>query len=103
MDIIRETADKYQPLFNLMSEDHGLTLTISEMDDIISKVDEVKQLFIPIVSPRTSEIKKAVTEKLNHYKTAIGNPDYASELEQNAAHTLVRELTYLDSICEYEG
>jgi hypothetical protein len=55
MDIIRETADKYQPLFNLMSEEHGLTLTISEMDDIIAKVDEVKQLFIPIVSTRTFE------------------------------------------------
>lgn len=53
MDIIKETAEKYQPLFNLMSEEHGLTLTMSEMDDIIAKVDEVKQLFIPIVSQRS--------------------------------------------------
>lgn len=55
MDIIRETADKYQPLFNLMSKEHGLTLTINEMDDIIAKVDEVKQSFTPIVSTRTFE------------------------------------------------
>ncbi len=45
MNILRETADKYQSLFNLMS-DHGLSLTISEMDDIIAKCDEVKQLFV---------------------------------------------------------
>lgn len=32
-----EIADLYQDLFNHMSQEHGLTLTISQMDDIISE------------------------------------------------------------------
>lgn len=35
--ISREIADQYQGLFNLISKEHGLTLTISEMDDIVSE------------------------------------------------------------------
>ena len=30
-----DVADQYQPLFDLMSKDHDLILTISEMDEII--------------------------------------------------------------------
>lgn len=35
MDIQREIADQYQGLFNLMSKEHNIILTISEMDEII--------------------------------------------------------------------
>lgn len=35
MQIPIELADCYQELFNLMSYEHGLTLTTSEMDEII--------------------------------------------------------------------
>ena len=35
MEIPIDVADKYQSLFNLMSKQYGLTLTISEMDEII--------------------------------------------------------------------
>ena len=69
MDIIKETADKYQPLFNLMSEEYGLTLTMSEMDDIITKVDEVKQLFITNVVGRSEQLlalAKWIQENGNH-------------------------------------
>lgn len=41
MDIHREKADKYQGLFNLMNNEHGLILTITEMDEIIIEAQKV--------------------------------------------------------------
>jgi hypothetical protein len=41
MDIQKEEADKYQGLFNLMSKEHNLTLTISEMDEIIREAQKI--------------------------------------------------------------
>ena len=41
MDIHREIADQYQGLFNLMSKEHNLILTISEMDEIIIESQKV--------------------------------------------------------------
>jgi hypothetical protein len=38
-----EQAERYQELFNLMSKEHGLTLTMTEMDDIISEVEKLQQ------------------------------------------------------------
>jgi hypothetical protein len=38
---IREIADCYQELWNHMNQDHGLILTISEMDDIINESQKV--------------------------------------------------------------
>lgn len=55
------------------------------------------------VSSGTSELKKAVSEKLKKYKGMIGSPDYPHRIEQNACECLVRELTYLDDIVEYES
>ena len=38
-------ADKYQEFFNFMYQEHDLTLTISEMDEIIHEADRlVKKL-----------------------------------------------------------
>ena len=39
--ISRIEADKYQDFFNMMSDQHGLTLTIGEMDDIINEAKQV--------------------------------------------------------------
>ena len=44
MNMIKEDADKYQGLFNLMSKEHNLTLTISEMDDVIFEAQKVVKL-----------------------------------------------------------
>lgn len=40
-DIPREIADTYQDLFNLMSNEHNLILTISEMDEIIHETQKI--------------------------------------------------------------
>ena len=39
------TAEKYQDFFNFMADEHGLILTNSEMDDIISKAQDVVKKF----------------------------------------------------------
>jgi len=41
MDTQRQIADHYQGLFNLMSNEHNLILTISEMDEIIIEAQRV--------------------------------------------------------------
>jgi predicted small metal-binding protein len=38
----KELAECYQPLFDLMSKEHGLILTTSEMDEIIKAAIKVK-------------------------------------------------------------
>ena len=43
--IIKEEADKYQELFNFFSQEHNLTLTISEMDEIIREVEIFKKQY----------------------------------------------------------
>lgn len=37
----KQVAESYQPLFDLMSKEHGLVLTESEMQEIILKALEV--------------------------------------------------------------
>jgi len=44
-NLIKEEADKYQELFNFFSQEHNLTLTISEMDEIIREVDVFKKQY----------------------------------------------------------
>jgi len=41
MEVDTEIAKAYQPLFDLMANEHGKILTISEMDDIISAAEKV--------------------------------------------------------------
>ena len=38
-NIIRDQADKYQRFFNFMLQEHKLTLTIREMDEIFHEAD----------------------------------------------------------------
>lgn len=40
-DLIREEADKYQDFFNFMSKEHNLTLTISEMNEIVIQAQKL--------------------------------------------------------------
>lgn len=50
-DLIREEADKYQDFFNFMSKEHNLTLTVSEMDEIVIQSQKlVNNLLKPDVS-----------------------------------------------------
>jgi len=51
-----EQAERYQELFNLMSKEHGLTLTMTEMDDIISEVEKLKQSSIFGVVQPSAEV-----------------------------------------------
>jgi hypothetical protein len=39
----QQISSYYDPLFNLMAQEHGLTLTISEMNEIISVVEEMQE------------------------------------------------------------
>ena len=41
MEIQREVADRYQGLFNLMSKEYNLILTISEMDEIVHQAQKL--------------------------------------------------------------
>lgn len=40
-DTHRGISTKYQELFNLMNKEHGILLTIAEMDEIINEVQKV--------------------------------------------------------------
>ncbi len=42
---IKGTAEKYQPLFDLMHDEHGVILLESEMDDIIYASQKVVDNF----------------------------------------------------------
>jgi hypothetical protein len=64
MYVNTEIADKYQEFFNFMSQEHDLTLTISEMDEIVSEAQKlVKKLAIPLVSQQR-QLLLAYTEYL---------------------------------------
>ena len=40
------TADKYQEFFDFMYQEHGLILTIDEMNEIVSEVEKLKKKLI---------------------------------------------------------
>jgi hypothetical protein len=46
---LKELASHYDGLFNLMEQEHGLILTISQMDDIIRESQKVVEKFYPDV------------------------------------------------------
>jgi len=39
--VAKETADKYQDFFNFMNQEHGLILTISEMNEILEEAQKL--------------------------------------------------------------
>lgn len=50
-----EIADCYQKLFNHMSKEHGLTLTIQEMDEIIHLSDQTKEAYNKLMTDTESQ------------------------------------------------
>ena len=44
-----DIAECYQPLFDLMLTEHGLTLTVSEMNEIITSANEVRKLIKELI------------------------------------------------------
>jgi len=59
-----EIADKYQDLFNHLSQEHNLTLTISEMDDIISEAQKVVKKSNRM-EPKLQEVSENIYNQLN--------------------------------------
>lgn len=83
-DLQREEADRYQSLFNLLNQEHGLILTISEMDDIIiecakifnqrvskkdSTIETRKKQFACIIGQLGSEYKREMLVEFYNYWT----------------------------------
>lgn len=58
MNIDRETADKYQGLFNYLNDQYGINPTIEGMNDLIAEVDKTKQLLIPLVVLQSEQLPK---------------------------------------------
>jgi hypothetical protein len=57
-------AQDYQPLFDLMANDHNLTLTKSEMDDIISEA-------LNVVGPTYVQMRSTISERVNVYTSKL--------------------------------
>ncbi len=69
--IAREQADLYQDFFNFLSQEHNLTCTIEEMDEIIHEAQTfVKNFDIADVS-NLRELFKCDCGCTNHYKNEI--------------------------------
>mgnify|MGYP003705705091 CR=1 FL=1 len=45
----------YQPLFDYMSQEYNLTLTITEMDEIMIKCEEVQKLAIKYLNNQNNQ------------------------------------------------
>lgn len=52
-----EVADQYQGLFNLLSKEHGLILTISEMDEIVIEAAKISESKINQLETRIKELE----------------------------------------------
>jgi len=52
--IPNEHADCYQELFNMMNQEHGLVLTLEEMDEIIYECNKVQKKVNELYSKTTS-------------------------------------------------
>lgn len=61
MNIKKEIAEQYQGLFNLMSNQHGLTLTISEMEDIVLEALKVVNKINYLNNKLDETIPKTIT------------------------------------------
>ena len=57
MYVNTEIADNYQEFFNFMNQEHGLILTIEQMDEIVSEAQKlVKKLTIPNVVEQSEQL-----------------------------------------------
>lgn len=55
-----EVADQYQGLFNLLSKEHGLTLTISEMDEIVIESAKISESKINQLENENKELRECL-------------------------------------------
>jgi len=69
---LQKVAECYQPLFDLMENEHGKTLLVSELDEIISAAnmvqENVKGLFAQTTPPK-DEWKNVNDDRPPHLKT----------------------------------
>lgn len=61
----------------------------------VGKIEEKEE-------PGVSKLKIALQDKIKEFEAFKTNPNYQTEMEQNAVIITLRELKYLDSIVEYE-
>ena len=74
-----EKADLYQPLFNHMSSEHGLTLTMSEMDEIMNHCDTFrKAVNKQAAAAKGKRSKKYVWPTRMEFDAWIDNEDFES-------------------------
>lgn len=61
-NIIKEEADKYQDFFNFLSQEHGLTPTISEMDEIVSEAKKFVEKYNTDSGFHAQQLEKSESE-----------------------------------------
>jgi len=97
MNIERETADKYQGLFNYLNYQYGLNLTIDGMNDLISEVDKTKQLLIPLA---TKSFKIEVHNNSGAwYEIVLANSYLEAKMKIEKAYP---NNTHISLECEYD-
>jgi 5,10-methylenetetrahydrofolate reductase len=58
-----EIADCYQKLFNHMSQEHGLILTIQEMDEIIHLSQQTKEEYNQLMTNSNAQQNEIICKK----------------------------------------
>ena len=53
----QQIAEIYQPLFNHMTDEHGIILTVTEMDEIIKLAQKVTEQYNNVIARQRDEIK----------------------------------------------
>lgn len=71
MYIDTELAGKYQEFFSFMSQEHGLTLTVSEMDEIVRESQKLVEKSTPMRRVQKIEILKKLMWK--NFSMNFGN------------------------------
>lgn len=69
-NVIKEEADKYQDFFNFLSQEHNLTPTISEMDEIVSEAKKFVEKY-NTDSDFHAQQSKPNTEAIDRLKSII--------------------------------
>lgn len=96
MDIHIEKADQYQGLFNLMSNNYDLTLTISEMNEIIIESQKVvNKNIVPTEEKMTvTEIVDGIERLKKVLYTCRDNPTKSKEylMIENTIESLCKKL-----------
>lgn len=56
----KSVAERYQPLFDLMMNEHGLTLTVSEMDDVANACKALYKVNLTVSENKASLSVKSI-------------------------------------------